>query len=469
MQKHQSQTTRFLCASAFTAGTQFRRRILDSLKEPNRAVAPEAMIDLELIASVCAYAEKRENRYTYMYVAAALISAGLMVAELYAGIALLVISGGIIAYLKTRNERVHILPEFKSDTFDPQKVREKFTAPLHEGFVAAIPREEQNLIVYSGFTPFVGSGYDEGGWSFNISLDKMKDSFSDSVGTADFGIVDIYDAIEQSAKRLRIENLECRDVFFVNGADIRNDRMILPEVLGRPVQLLPDDKADEYRKSDSARIRCFKRFRIFDWGGEIAASSFVRCIFQGRSLAVEFRRYVMPPLQGAYRRVDYIPGWRGKTAVETFLASLITGPFVAAFSLFQVMDLFQRKMQSLSGGAYRGRREEIENNLAFDYGNTGGYRMKFTSDSYFHYFQQSDANLYGKLLERETLDCLVAFLDAHGIDTSDIRERQTNILNNGMIVQGGDVKAESLAVGTGSKAIKSSRLQRMSKMTRKAG
>lgn len=468
MEKHQSETTRFLCASAFTAGASFRTGILHSLREPNRAVAPEAMIDLELVAGVCAYAEKRHNGYIYVYLAAALTSALVTIAEPYAGIFLLLISSGVIGYIKARNERVKILPSFKPNTFNSDTVRQKFTTPLHDGFHAAIPLDSQNLIVYSGYTPFVGSGYDTGGWSFNISLDKMKEHSSNSIGTADFTIDEIYDAIDQSARRLRIADMENRDVFFVSGTDIRDDRTLLPEIFARPRQVLSEELADKYRSTGSSRIRCFKRFRIFDWGGEIVTSSFIRCIFQGRSLSLEFRRYVMPPLRAAYRKVDYIPTWNWKAAVSTFFISLTSGPFMAAFSPLIVIALWQRGLQELFFGPYPGRRKEIERNPAFDYGSHGGYRMRFTSDAYFHYFQQSDADLYGKLLEREALDCLVAFLDAHGIDTSDIKERQTSILNNGVIVQGGDVKAENLAVGAGSKAVKSTRFQRIRQLTRKA-
>jgi hypothetical protein len=61
---------------------------------------------------------------------------------------------------------------------------------------------------------------------------------------------------------------------------------------------------------------------------------------------------------------------------------------------------------------------------------------------------------YTKVLERVILSSIITFLDAHHIDTSDLRERQTMILNSGIIVQGGDVKAESLAVGVGAQAFK---------------
>jgi hypothetical protein len=58
------------------------------------------------------------------------------------------------------------------------------------------------------------------------------------------------------------------------------------------------------------------------------------------------------------------------------------------------------------------------------------------------------------MLEHAILDGIITFLDEHQIDTSGLRERQTMILNSGIIVQGGDVKAESLAVGAGAQAVK---------------
>jgi hypothetical protein len=60
--------------------------------------------------------------------------------------------------------------------------------------------------------------------------------------------------------------------------------------------------------------------------------------------------------------------------------------------------------------------------------------------------------MYIKILERTILDAIIEFLDEHNIETSDIKQRQTTILNSGVIVHGGNVTAETLAVGEGSKA-----------------
>jgi len=60
--------------------------------------------------------------------------------------------------------------------------------------------------------------------------------------------------------------------------------------------------------------------------------------------------------------------------------------------------------------------------------------------------------MYSKIVEREVLDAFVAFLRAKDIDTSDFEERQSAILNYGVIVSGGSVNAQSLAVGDQARA-----------------
>ncbi|MBV9811165.1 MAG: hypothetical protein JO326_00325, partial [Acetobacteraceae bacterium] len=94
------------------------------------------------------------------------------------------------------------------------------------------------------------------------------------------------------------------------------------------------------------------------------------------------------------------------------------------------------------------------NNPLYDYGASQTLRQALSQTNYLHYFQQTDTDFYSKMIERKLLDELVQFLDDHEIDTSDIKDRQTMILNSGVWVQGGNVSAEALAVGTGARADK---------------
>jgi hypothetical protein len=54
-------------------------------------------------------------------------------------------------------------------------------------------------------------------------------------------------------------------------------------------------------------------------------------------------------------------------------------------------------------------------------------------------------------MERQVLDSIVTFLDARGVETSELVERQTTILNQGVLVSGGSLVAGQLAVGRGAK------------------
>ncbi len=100
----------------------------------------------------------------------------------------------------------------------------------------------------------------------------------------------------------------------------------------------------------------------------------------------------------------------------------------------------------------KSRRKAIERDPTYDYGAGTTMRASFAQNLFQHHFQKSDADLCAKLVERKVLDELVSFLDEHGIDTSDLRERTTTILNSGILVQGGDVRADSLAVGSHAQA-----------------
>jgi hypothetical protein len=60
--------------------------------------------------------------------------------------------------------------------------------------------------------------------------------------------------------------------------------------------------------------------------------------------------------------------------------------------------------------------------------------------------------MYVKLTEQQLFEAIISFLDARNIDTSDLKERQTTVMNNGVIVSGGQINAQSMAVGTGARA-----------------
>jgi hypothetical protein len=98
-------------------------------------------------------------------------------------------------------------------------------------------------------------------------------------------------------------------------------------------------------------------------------------------------------------------------------------------------------------------RRMIRENALFDYGAATTMRQAESAWAFTRYFQKLDKEMHVKIVERQLLDSVIQFLDSKDIDTSDLRDRQTVILNQGVIVSGGSLEAETLAVGQRAKAV----------------
>jgi len=93
-----------------------------------------------------------------------------------------------------------------------------------------------------------------------------------------------------------------------------------------------------------------------------------------------------------------------------------------------------------------GQREWIEDE-PFNYGWSKSLREQWSGDSYERYFQMLDKDMYSKILQSRLIDAIVRALEERGISTEAIKEQRTTILNYGLIVSGGNVEAQNLAVG----------------------
>ena len=104
-------------------------------------------------------------------------------------------------------------------------------------------------------------------------------------------------------------------------------------------------------------------------------------------------------------------------------------------------------------------------NPLHNYGAVQSIRELGTDNSWRVYFQKLDKEMHSKVIQQQMLDVLVSFLDHHGVDTSEMKDRGNHILNNGVIVSGGMISAEGLAVGQGAQASVSKRGRRVANPT----
>lgn len=88
----------------------------------------------------------------------------------------------------------------------------------------------------------------------------------------------------------------------------------------------------------------------------------------------------------------------------------------------------------------------------FNFGALTSVRELAQSGRYRKYFQQIDQDLNTKLINRQVIDTVMEFLDAHNIDISQFEEQRATILNQGLLISGGQFNAGSVAVGEHSRA-----------------
>ena len=308
--------------------------------------------------------------------------------------------------------------------------------------------QQSHVIAYSGFSPFVGSGFSVQEWSFALNCNTGKEALGSSCKPIPFTINDLYESLENSIKVLNIGSIVMEDQLYVHGQDVISRDNFLGGVLSR--NLVADEPflIQSYINNPTSAIRHYKCFRIVDWEGELIVSVFVRFAKINHHLFVETNYYTLCPLRDSFHKVDAMqpePTFRHvcQLIARSTLLALVTINLCLPIMFFRGMKYINKTFKR------RSIRQMVKSSPHFDYGAEISLRQIASSPEYRHYFQKLDRLMYHKIIEREVLETLTNFLDDHNIDTSELKERQTAILNNGIIVSSGDVKAESIAVGEG--------------------
>ena len=306
-----------------------------------------------------------------------------------------------------------------------------------------------NVIIYGGFSPFVGAGFDHGGWSFAVNVRKPSKELGRSKLPKPFPLTELYECVEQNLHDLNLRDLVIEDKLFVNGEVLRSvDGLLplLPDRFGRPVGHLEPGTVAGYIQQGDSPVRHYKCIQRVDWGGELVISVFLRFRKTKDYLYSEASYFVAPPLKREYYAIDQFPATLTlRRFSQIFVTSLVATPLLWIAAPFRLTSALCLPIVRWQHG--RAERSEIRNNRRFNYGATSSIRDLAGSMQYRDFFQRLDKEMTLKLVEKEILDATIDFLDAHDIDTSELRERQSMILNNGVIMSGGTVQAETIAMG----------------------
>jgi hypothetical protein len=313
--------------------------------------------------------------------------------------------------------------------------------------------ESGNVTIYDGFTPFIGHGPIISTWSF--ALPTLRHDADQSTDGQKVVLLDIVELVAYVRDRLRTIALEPNELpglilterVFVSGEGLTAHEELLPRRDQAPQQHLPDDALARLAAQPHGSARHYLCAQVPSWGGEVVASTFLHFSTDGRLLYLQCDRTILGPLWQQYHDVDRLTPMLTAAALGRLLAraaSALPGAVPRA-PVHVVRDLnFRWRWE---------RRRTVERTIAaqdlgYNYGARFSVREEAADANYHNYFQKTDAAKHLKLIERHVLAALLDFLDEHDVDTTEFRNRQMTILNQGIIQTGGISNVGNQAVGS---------------------
>ena len=464
-QPERSEATRLLCTTAYH-DERFADAVIEILLPSDlSAIAHSEGVDLRPVLLHClASAKQRLNRDIGLVITLLLstlltffLSLWFVVIGLFAALAFILIDQSW--------HRKAIFHRLRRSTFQSKPNPPEAPEPWVVNRLTDITEAQQgNVTVYSGYKPFIGFGDSESRWSFALPILPAKGLDGRPTGddvifftTAELtehirrALSDFADRSKTPTVGERLEGLHLEERVFVNGAGLDTNGPFLLDRTEPPTTLLSAEEVSAIAADPRGLARYYLCAHVPSWSGQIVASTFLRFSTDGYLIYTEYVRTILAPVSA-----ELIP--EKLTTERMDLHELFSA---IGEALINVVPMLMRSpWRMVRALTFAGRcanraeslREEAAENLGFDYGISISIRELFVDTNYHNYYQPADASKHLDIVERHTLEALAVFLEEHRVDTTDLRSRQTAILNEGIIQTGGISNIGAQAVGRGAAA-----------------
>lgn len=452
------QVTRYLCCAAESDPMFAQNLVAHIIRQPRRGIAMSPGLDVVgVLRHACAARRRRAirdcvltavNLPLTLVVLGSIISAALTVsleplALLPWAIGLSTIVSSLVLYLSKLHYYRVMTGALRRDRFSATTAPEPRSPLLRSRLRQIADLTRGNTTIYQGFKPFRGYGKVIGGWSFAIDLTKPRIE-----GTIPelFDVHDIRTYVKSQVEALKWLGLTVEDRVFVSGRDVPNDSMFIQSD-GRPRPGVDQVHFNQLLAAPDKRARPYMVIRLLGWDGELALTIFLRFVMVKKNLFIEASHSILTPLQDSFRKYDKIePVSSVSDHMRLFFSCL--RPFSGIVSGFTHLSEYRDDRRALAPNKRGVDRQD------FDHGAFFSIREWASDSRYQRYFQKLDSEMYTKVVEQRIFDSLVQFLDSRNIDTGELIQRQTTIMNNGVMVTGNSsITADSVAAGNNAQAI----------------
>ncbi|WP_375769383.1 hypothetical protein NR798_00455 [Archangium gephyra] len=470
-----NKANRMLCGSAYKRGLWSGLALLGALRRGYWvAPSPENNLDLEQISiHAC-----RAVRSTLLFSMAALgtllgqlllvgfslvaadksLNTGPSVFALmgasFGFIVLNLLGAGLVAYewwyLRWANAR-----RFLSRNFQPG-------APVREvGAISGWFRRwvlnmdlSQNVVVFGGYEPFLGSGGKVSGWTLAIERKPPQDSM-DPGQRISIPVEDFYHAVDEAVDRMQLPHLQTKSLLLVRGWTLKPDGEVLVRAETQPISQLPEEKLWRLGHGDlSSEKRFYRLYRYLDTARDMTLSYYLRFYNVGAVTFVEGSTYLLTSVdESRYGLKPLLRGSRAGRVGMTGLLTLLLFPlnayvFVALYNVFRFLArLYTWHREDAS------QRRAIRDGEQYSYGVARSFRERVASPFYHDYYGVQDLTMYRHAIDDAALGSIKELLREHGVDVSRFEEQATTIINSGIMVSGGQFTATQAVAGSGAMSV----------------
>jgi hypothetical protein len=446
-----TETTRHLCAAAHL-DPRYREQVLDAtVRETYRAVAPSPGVDLPIVARHAVVAErralKRDGALAAILAAAvgvALVAARSMdlielaerrdwgelaadgVGLLLVGLVLLLAAWGVVVaetWVRLSTLARYVRRGRRPETL-PQPTGARTARALEE--IARV--SAGNVVVYSVYEPFVGSGLPIDATSYPVPLLPANDGGT-GPKPVPFSAGELVTALTTGLRKLELESVRVDRRLYVDGFDVVRFPTLLADPKRRPTSWAPAPLLEELTEQPSGNVRPYLCVEVTGWQGQMVVTTFVRVVVLTGILFVETAAYVLPPLRREYSAVD---------AMRIRTTSKRVGRTLREATAHTVPALLASPVRL--GGAVAARRRAagrarecnrmVDDRVKIDRGATTSLRQEASGTAFSSYFMQLDAAMAFSVVRERVADVVADFLATHGYRTDKITLIQNSITND---------------------------------------
>lgn len=399
-----------------------RRRVID---ESLRALAPVYGAKPAVIARWALSALSRKLRrdlvLTILFIAGAVLfpflwsERSLHAWILVFAVTLLVAIVSVVAGEKFQIQRI-LVTHMRREVFNPATAPEPRNEKTRQRLAEVAARNEGNLVVFQGSSPFVGSGKLAHQWHLVIDLSRgMKPGSETRRKPIEFTSADLHAKIADALSRMGLPNVHVEERLFVNGRHIQDNLALLPSREHAPPANVSPSVLREAALYPTEDARVYVCAEIFGWQGQLVTTLFARAVRMSHSLFIESNFHVLPPPGKLSQDIDKL---YDEPVAEQLWKALWQG-LLYAVPVFLISPFAVAK-HGWNWGRTKARRGvqswKIRRGQVFDYGAARSIREDFSGSGTEDYFIERDQGMIIMLAQETLLRAVRNFLKQHNID-----------------------------------------------------